>query len=56
LFNAGGLFRRHKDLRVGPRSRSADDGRRGDDTAAKEYSPPPPILPAGCLRSKSGPR
>ncbi|WP_197503434.1 hypothetical protein [Mycobacterium sp. E740] len=31
--------------RVGPQYRSSDDGRRDDDTAAKEYSPPQTILP-----------
>ncbi|UUO04293.1 hypothetical protein M4D79_02705 [Mycolicibacterium novocastrense] len=32
-------------VRVGPQHRSSDDGRRDDDTAAKEYSPPQAILP-----------
>jgi len=31
----------------GPRRRSSDDGRRDDDSVAKEYSP----LPEQCVRS-----
>src|SRR4029078_8246867 len=41
---------------VGPQYRSTDDGRRDDDTTAKEYSPPLPIVPGACRGSKSGAR
>ena len=46
IYGASGRQKRPRSLpplRRGPRHRSSDDGRRDDDTAAKEYSPRRPV-------------